>query len=40
MAGVAKLLGGHIMNRSYKQVDLNDRTFKGTIIGLYFSASW
>ena len=40
MAGVAKLFNGHILNKSYKEVDLSGRDYKGQIIGLYFSAHW
>lgn len=40
MAGVAKLLGKHVINRAHKEVDLTNRKYKGTIFGLYFSAHW
>jgi len=40
MAGVAKLFDGHILNKSNKEIDLNDKKYKGNIIGLYFSAHW
>jgi hypothetical protein len=40
MAGVAKLLHGHIVNKLNKEVDLNDEKYKGKIIGLYFGAHW
>jgi hypothetical protein len=40
MAGVAGLLDGHVINKSNEEVDLNDETYKGKIIGLYFSAHW
>ena len=40
MAGVAKLLGPHVINKSYKDVDLTNRKHRGTIFGLYFSAHW
>lgn len=40
MAGVAKVLGGHIINKSHKEVDLNGKRYSGRIFGLYFSAHW
>jgi hypothetical protein len=40
MAGVAKLFDGHILNKSNIEVDLTNERYKGTIIGLYFSAHW
>lgn len=40
MAGVAKLFGGHIINKSNKEVDLCRKKYRGKIIGLYFSAQW
>ena len=40
MAGVAKLFDGHIVNKSNEEVDLNSDTYKGKVIGLYFSAHW
>jgi hypothetical protein len=40
MAGVAKLFDGHILDKSNKEIDLNDKKYKGNIIGLYFSAHW
>jgi len=40
MAGVAKLFDGHIIDTSNKEIDLNDKQYKGKIIGLYFSAHW
>jgi hypothetical protein len=40
MAGIAKLFGGHILNKSNKEIDLNKKKYKGMIIGLYFSAHW
>ncbi|CAF5156466.1 unnamed protein product [Rotaria sp. Silwood1] len=40
MAGVAERFDGHILNKSKELVDLNDKKYKGKIIGLYFSAHW
>lgn len=40
MAGVAKLLNACIHDKSYGEIDLNDRKYRGYIIGLYFSADW
>jgi nucleoredoxin len=40
MAGVAKLFDGHILDKSNKEVNLNDEKYKGKVIGLYFSAHW
>ncbi|CAF1359645.1 unnamed protein product [Adineta steineri] len=40
MAGVAKILDGHVLDKSDKEVDLNDEKYKGKVIGLYFSAHW
>jgi hypothetical protein len=40
MAGVAKLFGGHIVNKPNNEVDLNSKKYKRLIIGLYFSAHW
>jgi len=40
MAGVAKLFDGHILDKSNKEIDLNDEKYKGKVIGLYFSAHW
>lgn len=40
MAGVAALVGGHILNKSKEEVNLNDGKYKGKVIGLYFSAHW
>ena len=40
MAGVAKFFDRQILDKSNKEVDLNDEKYKGKIIGLYFSAHW
>ncbi len=40
MAGVEKLFGGHILDKSGEEVDLKDEKYKGKVIGLYFSAHW
>ena len=40
MAGAAKLLGSHILDKSNTEVDLNNDKYKGKVIGLYFSAHW
>ena len=40
MAGVAKLFNGHILDKSNRNVDLNDEKYQGKVIGLYFSAHW
>ena len=40
MAGVAKLVGNNVLNKSDAKVDLNDEAYKDMVIGLYFSAHW
>ncbi len=40
MAGAAKLFDGRILDKSNKEVNLNDSKYKGKVIGLYFSAHW
>jgi hypothetical protein len=40
MDGVAKIFDGHVLDKSNKQVDLNDKKYKGKVIGIYFSAHW
>ncbi|CAF1059817.1 unnamed protein product [Rotaria sp. Silwood1] len=38
MAGVAKIFDGHIRDKLHKEVDFNDKKYKGKIVGLYFSS--
>ncbi|CAF0789034.1 unnamed protein product [Adineta steineri] len=40
MAGVAKLFDGHVLDKSNKEINLNDDQYKGKVVGLYFSAHW
>ncbi|CAF1632895.1 unnamed protein product [Adineta ricciae] len=40
MAGIHKLLNGHVYNKANKKVDLNDEEYEGMVFGLYFSAHW
>lgn len=40
MSGTTKLLGGEILHRSGRFVDLSKKEYRGKIIGLYFSAQW
>ncbi|UJR11160.1 hypothetical protein I4U23_015341 [Adineta vaga] len=40
MAGLAKILNGHVLNRSNERVNLKDRKYQGQVFGLYFGASW
>ncbi|CAF0986750.1 unnamed protein product [Adineta steineri] len=40
MAAVAKLLNGHILDKSNRNIDLNNEKYQGKFIGLYFSAHW
>mgnify|MGYP006892796052 FL=1 len=40
MAGIDKLLGESVLNKSNEKVDFNDEKYKGKVIGLYFSAHW
>jgi hypothetical protein len=40
MAGVAKIFDRHVRDKSNKEVDLNDKKYKGKVIGIYFSAHW
>ena len=40
MSGIAKLLNGRVYDKSHKEIDLNDRKYRGYISALYFSADW